>query len=171
MVELSKPQKQRLNAKKLAAARRGWEKLRRERLERVARTMAEAEAEASSFIAARDGLWILGTALYWAEGVKPKAWRAGELAMFTNLDPRMILLVREWLCKYCGVGPDDIVYAVQIHRSADINSALRYWSTTLDVPQAQFRVYLKRTILSPEEETQAKVTMVRLECLSGGVLS
>jgi len=74
-VGLSRPQKQRLTEKKLAAAQRGWEKLRRERVERVAQTVAEAELEAARLIAVPDSLWLLGTALYWAEGSKPKVWR------------------------------------------------------------------------------------------------
>lgn len=45
-VELSQAQRQRLAAKKLAGARRGPEKIRRLRLERLARVMSEAEAEA-----------------------------------------------------------------------------------------------------------------------------
>ncbi len=152
MVGLSTPQKQRLTAKKLAAARRGWEKLRRERLERVTRVLAEAEAQASELIASRDALWFVGTALYWAEGVKPKTWRPSELAKFTNMDPRMILLMREWLHRYCGVQREDIVYAVQIHERADIQSALRYWGTTLGVPQTHLRVYLKRHNPAPRRK-------------------
>lgn len=143
-VGLSRPQRQRLTEKRLAAARRGWEQLRRERVERVAQAMIKAEAEGHERIAASDSLWLIGTALYWAEGAKLKAWRPSVHVMFTNMDARMILLIRQWLCLCCGIDKEDIVYAVQIHERADIQSALRYWASTLTVPQAQLRVYLKR---------------------------
>lgn len=56
----------------------------------------------------------------------------------------MILLMRKWLCEYRGIEKEDIVYAVQIHEKADIESALRYWASMLGVPQRHLRTYLKR---------------------------
>lgn len=74
-VGLSRPQQQRLTEKRLAAARRGWEKLRHERLERVTQATADAAQEATRRIDERDMLWLIGTVLCWAKGTKSKAWR------------------------------------------------------------------------------------------------
>ncbi len=64
--------------------------------------------------------------------------------MFANMDAAMLPVVRRWLHECCGVPGDDLVYAVQIHQSADVAAALRYRSAVLGVPSAELRVYLKR---------------------------
>ena len=143
-VGLSTPQRQRLTARKLAAARRGSEKLRQLRLERVQRTVTEAEAEAGQRLAAGDLLWVIGTVLYWAEGSKPKEWRTSEEVNFTNMDPRMITLVREWLQRCCSVAESDIDYSIYIHEGADVTAAIRYWAIRLGVPRECLRTYKKR---------------------------
>lgn len=143
-VGLSKPQRQRLTVKRLLAARRGWEKLRRERLERAARAMAEAETEAQQWIHAGDLLWLVGTVLYWAEGSKPKPWRGGTKVQFTNMDLRTILLMREWLKRYCARDETDIGYELYIHEQASVGAATDYWVKHLGISRDRLRVRLKK---------------------------
>lgn len=143
-VGLSTPQKQRLTAKKLAAGRRGAEKIHRERLERVARTVAETEAEARERILSGDMLWLIGTVLNWGEGAKPKPWRASEKVSLTNMDPQVILVAREWLRSYCAISGLDLWYEIFIHESADIGQAVAFWSGRLGISQEEIRIRLKR---------------------------
>ncbi len=143
-VGLARRQVQRLTEKRLAAGRRGAEKVHRERLERVRRTMAEAEHEAASRIQAGDWLWLLGTALYWAEGEKPKEWARSPLVSFTNMDLRMILMVRQWLLQCCSVSVPQLGYGLYIHERADIRTAVNYWAQHLRVPPEELRICPKR---------------------------
>ncbi len=144
-VGLSVPQRQRLTARKLAAAHRGGEKVHLMRLARAARTVAEAEEEAKQQISQGDLLWLVGTVLYWAEGAKPKPWRGGTKVAFTNMDPRTILLMREWLRRYCSRTTSDIWHELYIHEGANIEAAREYWARQLGLPQERLRVCLKRS--------------------------
>lgn len=143
-VGLSYPQKQRLTAKKLLAGRRGGRKVHLARVERVQRTLAEGEAEAKQRLEDGDVSWAIGTALYWAEGTKEKAWRTAPGVDFTNMDPTMVALMRAWLQRNAGVSESDVSYAIYIHKDADINAALQYWTARLSVSSDRFKVYLKR---------------------------
>jgi len=121
-------------------------------LERVNRIMSKARAEAARRLSEGDWLWLVGTVLYWAEGSKPKEWRSSEQVTFTNMDPHMILIIREWLVRCCTISESDIVFAVQIHERADIRSALGYWAGLLDLPETDLRVHLKRHNPSPRRK-------------------
>lgn len=63
---------------------------------------------------------------------------------FTNMDPRMVLLIRDWLFYCCGVNSSDVSYAVQIHERADVSAARRFWAGLLGLLPEHLRVYLKR---------------------------
>jgi transposase len=143
-VGLSTPQKQRLTEKRLLAARRGAEMMHRQRLNRAAAAMREAEIEAQGWLRTRDVLWLVGTVLYWAEGAKPKPWRGGTKVEFTNTDLRTVLLVREWLKRYCEKGDDNVRYELYIHERADTTSAVEHWAKHLDIPCERIRVRLKK---------------------------
>ena len=138
----SKSQKQRLTVKRLLAARRGWEKLRRQRVERIDRAMTEAAVEVEGRLCAADWLWLTGTLLYWAEGSKPKEWRCA-LVEFSNTDLRMLRIVRAWFQQSCRIQESDIIYTLQIHRSADLGAARDYWERELRLTPESLRIYLK----------------------------
>lgn len=148
-VGLAKPQRQRLTARRLAAARRGADKLRAERLARVAAIHENASREARGLIQAGDMMWAIGTILYWAEGAKTKPWRSHIKFQFTNTDLSMILLTRNWLERCCGVEEFDISYALHIHETADIDSARMHWLKRLNIPDNRLRTYFKRHNPSP----------------------
>ena len=87
-------------------------------------------------LSARD-LLLVGVALYWAEGAKSKPWRRYEMLLFVNSDADMIRVFLRWL-DLIGVEESRRVFRVQIHESADVDAALRYWSQVVDVPSDQF---------------------------------
>lgn len=143
-VGLATPQRQRLTEKKLAAARRGGQKVHAERLARVRRIMAEAESEVQRRLGMGDWLWLVGAVLYWGEGAKPKVWRSAQHVQFTNMDPDMIILMRQWLIQRCGVSASSIHYSLYIHEKADIPRAQLFWAERIGVQPGGVRTYFKR---------------------------
>src|SRR3990172_10456311 len=71
-VGLSKKQKQRLTEKKLASIRRGWEKVKKIRLDRTQNIFNKSKEDISKLKINKDSLFLMGLMLYWAEGSKQK---------------------------------------------------------------------------------------------------
>ncbi len=151
-IGLSERQRQRLTTRKLAAARRGAQKLHEQKLLRVSHTLLQAHREAQRLLEARELLWVIGTMLYWAEGAKVKEWGSKERFIFTNMDSQMILMVRDWLLRYCSVNASDIEYALYIHQDANIPVARTFWLHRLGIDQSELRTYLKRHNPTPRRK-------------------
>lgn len=136
-VGLSKRQRQRLTEKKLAAMRRGWEACRRKRILLTQQIQKEAEKEIGR-INKRD-LWMIGTALHWAEGSKERT--KGVNLQFSNSDPAMIRIFLKWVQKICKVSKNDIRFSIYLHKIARKrkNEVRKYWSKITRFPLTQFR--------------------------------
>lgn len=82
-------------------------------------------------------LFLMGTALYWAEGFKSKAeHRLG----FCNSDPTMILFYLNWLKKCLNVNRKNITLRITLNaeyrnRAEEIQE---YWSKFTKIPKDQF---------------------------------
>ena len=100
-VGLTRHQKQRLTAKRLAAARRGALIRKQDRLQRTSEIFRQAELEVPSI--SEQELWLMGIMLYWAEGSKESPYRPGSAAQFTNSDPAMLKLFLLWLRRCCKI--------------------------------------------------------------------
>jgi len=136
-IGLAKRQEQRLTEKKLAAMKRGWEACRQKRL----RTTEEIKTKARNEIerlSSRE-LWLIGIALYWAEGHKEKI-RSGNVR-FTNSDPQMIKLFLRWLRKICKISKKDIFCEIYLHETAAHREReiRKYWSKITNFPPIQFQ--------------------------------
>lgn len=140
-VGLSRKQQQRLTAKKLAAMRRGWARVRAMRIERLTLVRNEARREAWRYF--QEPFWLIGSVLYWAEGTKPKK---SQGVCFSNMDPLMARIFQLWLKRYLGASSDDLVYEIYIHAGSEsrLSEIKKYWSRALTVPEMNFRVYYKR---------------------------
>lgn len=82
-------------------------------------------------------LFLIGIALYWAEGFKNKhEHRLG----FCNSDPTMIKFYIKWLEKCLQVKKNNIVLRVTLNEAYKdkINEFQTYWSETTGVPLQQF---------------------------------
>lgn len=144
-VGLSKRQKQRLSQKRLAAALRGAQRRKDQRVQAVEAIQKEAVSEIGK-ITKRE-LWLLGVALYWAEGSKEKESRPGSGLRFTNSDSRMVQLFIRWLKECCGVIEDDITLEIFIHESHknSIGRVIKYWAKVTGFsPKVFSHVYFKR---------------------------
>lgn len=145
-VGLSKEQRQRLSKKKLSSMKRGWETVRRNRIERSESIRKTAIKEVSHLIA--DPLWLAGVMLYWAEGKKEKVWRTGEMVTFSNMDANMHMLFLRWVRRYVSLDKEILIFHLYIHEGANVDRAKRYWSDKLNIPVSNFTVYYKRHKLS-----------------------
>ena len=94
-VGIAQKQKQRLTQKKREASFRGGEARRRQRVEETRAILNQAEKEIGA-ISKRE-LWLIGSALYWAEGSKQKISNVAQQTQFSNSDSRMIEIFMTWL--------------------------------------------------------------------------
>ncbi len=144
-VNLSKRQRQKITAKRIAAAKRGGE-IRRQKRIALTRQINQSAAKEVGKINDRE-LWLLGTALYWAEGSKEKERRPGTGVQFTNSDPRMVNLFLKWLKKICGLNDRDIYFDIFIHENHRdrLDSVIKYWSKATKFPKKYFpHIYFKK---------------------------
>jgi hypothetical protein len=89
-------------------------------------------------------LFVVGVALYWAEGAKAKPWRRGGSVDFINSDVDVLRTYLLWL-DLLGVPKEDRKFRLSIHESADVAGSERWWSEQLDFPlEALARTVLKR---------------------------
>ena len=153
-VGLSKRQKQRLTEKKLASMKRGWEACHQKRLNITELIKNNAKKEIKE-ITKRD-LWLIGTALYWAEGAKEKKWNSGVGLKFSNSDPIMISFFLKWLKKICLISPRDIIYELYIHKTANWKSAVKYWGKVISIPSSKIRVYFKHNKINTKRKNIGK---------------
>ena len=90
-----------------------------------------AAAEAVGELSDRD-LFIIGVALYWAEGTKDKPHARRETVEFVNSDPGMIAVFLAWL-DLLEVGRERLNCRVMIHESADVEAAEHYWADIVGI--------------------------------------
>ncbi len=142
-VGLSIPEKQKITAARLAAGKRGGVAKRKQRVEKSNFLVRNAKDEIGE-ISDRE-LFLIGIALYWAEGSKQKEHNTSQQLSFGNSDPSMIKCFLCWLLKL-GIPKEDIVFQLYIHTSGNVGKAVRFWSEVVDIPPQiiQERVYFKR---------------------------
>jgi hypothetical protein len=96
----------------------------------------------------RREVFLIGAALYWAEGAKAKPWRPSQCVSFINSDPQLIALFLSWL-DVIGVTRDRLSFRLSIHESADVNAAERFWREVIEEPSVRFhRPQLKKHVPS-----------------------
>jgi hypothetical protein len=121
----------------------------------------EAERKAISATAATQigqlndrEILIAGAIAYWCEGVKNKPYRRTDRVAFMNSDPRLIRFFLRFL-EAAGVEREGLVYRLQIHETADIEAAQRFW---LDVTQAHPTQFRRPTLKRHNPKTVRKNT-------------
>ncbi|MEU3133995.1 hypothetical protein ABZ691_14410 [Streptomyces sp. NPDC006854] len=140
--DLPRPERTRTREQSSAIGRRGWETTlqRRDAERRAARQRAEEEVGALS----DRELFLVGVALYWAEGSKSKPYRTQERVTFVNSDPGMIEVFLAWL-RLLGVADDHLRFHVHIHETADVTAAEQFWAALTGAgPEAFGKTSLKR---------------------------
>ncbi|MBI5079555.1 hypothetical protein HZB06_02740 [Candidatus Wolfebacteria bacterium] len=131
-IGLSKKQKQRLTDKKLASALRGAARKKEIRIQNTQIIFQEAAKDIKN-VSQRE-LFLIGVALYWAEGSKQKDHSISNRVRFSNSDPKMIKLFLLWLDKICGINFPNIRCDLYIHEEADIVNAKSFWEKEINMP-------------------------------------
>lgn len=105
----------------------------------------EAEREAiSAAAAAQTGelndreILIAGAIAYWCEGTKNKPYRRSDRVIFITSDPALIMFFLRFL-DAAGIRRDSLIYCVQIHETADVDGANRFWLAVTQAHPSQFR--------------------------------
>jgi hypothetical protein len=81
---------------------------------------------------------IAGAIAYWCEGTKRKPHYNFDRVVFVNSDPRLILFFLRFLAT-AGIQPDDLTFCVQIHETADVEAAQRFWQEVTGALPSQFK--------------------------------
>ena len=144
-VHLAKKQEQRLTEKRKAAQLRGAAARHAQRVTITDSILKSSRRDIG--ILSKKELWLIGLALYWAEGGKEKAYAGANGVDLANTDPRMIRFFVRWLTKCCGIPTSRIYAHLYIHEYQRENAeeAVKYWSVSSGLAVAQITgVYFKR---------------------------
>lgn len=139
-IGVAKRHQQRFTLKRKLAQLKAQEACQNIRITRETEIIKTAQAEIGR-INKRE-FWLIGAALYWAEGSKQKANLISQRVSFNNSDPKMILLFDRWLKKICGRKQDGIAYSLYIHKTGNLKKAKKFWGRLLDTKIE--RVYFKK---------------------------
>jgi len=134
-----------LTDKKLASALRGALVRKGNRIQLVEQIKKESKGEVGG-LSMRER-WLLGAALYWAEGSKEKFERPGSGVKFSNSDPRMINFFIYWLVKICKVPKNMIKLELYIHNNHRyrLQEIIEYWLKFTKLPREYLgNIYLKK---------------------------
>jgi len=143
-VQLAKSQKQRITKKRKASALRGAESRHQTRLSEVKSFERDGLTDVGA-ISARE-LWLIGVALYWAEGSKQHEHSPSTGVVFNNSDSRMLLFFLRWL-EQMKVPQTAIGFELYVHetRKSDVSAFRRWWAKELQISPDQLdRVYFKK---------------------------
>ncbi len=139
-IGLAKAQKQRLTEKRRAAQQKAQQACRNIRITRETAIIHTAQREVGK-ISKRE-FWLIGAALYWAEGSKQKPNLVSQKVSFNNSDPKMILLFDKWMKEICGRKENGIAYSIYIHTTGDVERAKEFWGNLLNTTIE--KVYFKK---------------------------
>jgi DNA-binding Lrp family transcriptional regulator len=128
-IGVAKEHKQRFTEKRRLAQLKAQAACRNARIIRENRTIAAAKKEISRI--SNNEFFLIGIALYWAEGGKQKTHNVSQRVCFSNSDPQMVLLFNRWLKKICLKKDEELIYSIYIHQTADKEKARRFWEKLL----------------------------------------
>jgi hypothetical protein len=121
----------------------------------------EAERQAISAAAAAQigtlndrEIIIAGAIAYWCEGAKNKPYRRDDRVIFMNSDPALVKFFLRFL-EAAGTERDGLIYSVQIHETADVDAAQRFW---LDITRADPDQFRRPTLKRHNPKTLRKNT-------------
>ncbi len=93
-------------------------------------------------------IFVMGLALYWAEGYKLPIKRLGREVTFhpislTNSDPALIKIFLRFMKEICGVGVDRIKANLRIFKHLNPEQTIRFWLRETGIPEGNFsKTYL-----------------------------
>ena len=86
-------------------------------------------------------LFLTGVFLYWGEGAK----KHGSVTI-SNTDPRVVIFALYWMTESLKIPKEKIKINLHLYKDMNVEEAINFWSTILDIPRDQFRKpYIKKT--------------------------
>jgi hypothetical protein len=152
-VGMVKEVKQVFTEKRRLASLKGGQAKRKQRIERSNIIFNKAEKEIGKLT--KREIWLLGIALYWAEGSKEKEGRHGSGVIFVNSDSEMIVLFLRWLFEVWHISKKEISCEIYIHDSYrnEVARFQKYWSEKTGLPLSYFdTVYYKRNKINTKRK-------------------
>ncbi|MEI7890558.1 MAG: hypothetical protein WCI36_01180 [bacterium] len=145
-IGIAKKQTQRLTEKRKAAQQKAHQTCRNNRIKKEMKIITQAKSEIRKI--SQKELWLIGTALYWAEGSKQKETNVSQGVSFGNSDPRMILLFHKWMHECCNIPKERFDYRIYIHETANIEKAKKFWSKLLNeyIEKTHLKKHTPKTI-------------------------
>ena len=126
-VKLVKSQKQRITEKRIASALRGALSRKTKRILLTKEIKDKARKEIGK-LTSRE-LWLIGIALYWAEGSKEKDNHPGGGIIFSNSDPHMINIFIKWLLEVVKLPREKVYFNIVLHETNNhrVEEVKKYW--------------------------------------------
>ena len=152
-VGLSKTQIQKITEKKIQGQKRGALAQKNKRINKQKNIIELAEKDIKS-ISNRE-LWLIGIALYWAEGSKEKEYRTTSRTAFSNSDPKMIMIFIKWVRECLNIPIEDIYADLYIHESHrdNVNNVISKWCEILELPVSFIRhTYFKQNKINTKRK-------------------
>jgi hypothetical protein len=143
-VDLASQQKQAITQKRIDGQLRGALARREARLREVQVSVEKGRVAVSSL--SKRELWLIGIALYWAEGNKQNLRSPSAGINMCNSDVRMIAVFRHWLT-LLEVPDSDIYYELYIHesRKSETVTFAAWWEIGLGLSPGEIqRIYFKK---------------------------
>lgn len=143
-VGLAEPQKQRITQKRIEAQRKGALTRFNTRVQEVEDLAKQGKKDINQ-ITARE-LWLIATALYWAEGSKQNIASISAGIQFANSDVRMLNVFLKWL-HMLKIPEEDIYYELYVHdnRKHEVEKFRSWWAAQMGIKRSKLnRVYFKR---------------------------
>lgn len=146
--KLSIPENQKFTEAKRLASLRGGQAKKKQRIEKQKIMILKSKSEIGS-LSERE-LFLIGVALYWAEGAKEKEYRVGSPFEFSNMDSKMIQLILVWLFKVCKITKNMLIFNIFLHQTHKnrVEEVRQYWSKVTGFPLNNFfTIYWKKNEL------------------------
>lgn len=143
-VDLAQRQRQRITRKRRGAQAKGALVRKRNRLQEQLLSLETGIKDVGT-LTEREA-WLVGVALYWAEGSKQYDYRPSTGIVFGNSDPGMLRFFLVWL-RMQGVSDAELVYELYLHssRKEEVEKARRWWAKSLSLSLDSIdRVYFKQ---------------------------
>jgi hypothetical protein len=142
-VGMAKYQRQKITDARIAGQKRGALAMRTKRLARQEDIFGLASKEIGTL--SKRELFLIGTALYWAEGSKQKEHNVSQQLVFANSDANMVQCFLNWLM-IIGVSKKDVYFELYAHDGDTIDRMALFWSKKVQVPPSVLKekVYFKK---------------------------
>ncbi len=148
-VGLAKSQKQALSEKQKLSQKKAVRMWHETRVEKSLLIKKDASNEIPEI--SIHELWLIGIALYWAEGSKEKD--RGSRVIFCNSDPMMVVVYKKWLSECLKINTSDLIYSLYIHETAlNPDSAREYWANYLDIEPHELSIVYKKNKFPPKRK-------------------